>query len=405
MERRNACLFHGFELRFALEFLMPLELPRAIEAQQNSQERQQKAAAKRSLIFLVWALAVLLFASQWYAYDSAHGFADRFLYYLGWSFYLWGLLTPLALWLAWSYPIGAHTWTRTAPLHLAASLLLTTVQLSIEAWVAWSRIGGDEPLTAMLAHYLRQHTQIGLLTYWLLVGAVQFYRTHDQARKRQLRTAQLEARLAEAQIENLRAQLHPHFLFNTLQAAATLIHEDPEGAEDILLRLSELLRSSLDEMRAHEIPVAREVQFLEHYVGIQKRRFGNRLRFEIQIDEDTLSCAVPTLILQPLVENAVRHGIGKHKDGDVVTIRAFQERDRLCVTVSNLTSTLEGAPEQLLSRGIGLSNTRERLEQLYGNRQSLRLFSLEPKGVCVHISIPRRHLPSDEKVVAKAATA
>lgn len=383
---------------------MPLELPRTAAAQERSNERGQKTAVKRLLTLAAWASAVLVFASQWYAYDTAHGFADPFLYYLGWSFYLWGVLTPLALWLAWRYPISTGTWTRVVPLHLAASLLLTAVQLSIEASVAWSRIGDQSPLTAMVGHYLRQHTQIGLLTYWLLVGAAQFYRMHDQGRKRQLRAAQLEARLAEAQMENLRAQLHPHFLFNTLQAATTLIHEDPEAAEDILMRLSELLRVSLDEMRAHEIPLAHEVEFLNHYASIQQRRFGDRLRFELQIDEGTLDCAVPTLILQPLVENAVRHGVGKYKDKDVVTVRTFQEGDQLCLAVSNFTSSLEGPPQELLSRGVGLSNTRERLVQLYGNGQSLRLFNLEPKGVCVHVSIPRRRMPFEEKVLERVAT-
>lgn len=383
---------------------MPLELPRTAAAQERSNERGQKTAVKRLLTLAAWASAVLVFASQWYAYDTAHGFADPFLYYLGWSFYLWGVLTPLALWLAWRYPISTGTWMRVVPLHLAASLLLTAVQLSIEASVAWSRIGDQSPLTAMVGHYLRQHTQIGLLTYWLLVGAAQFYLMHDQGRKRQLRAAQLEARLAEAQMENLRAQLHPHFLFNTLQAATTLIHEDPEAAEDILMRLSELLRVSLDEMRAHEIPLAHEVEFLNHYAGIQQRRFGDRLRFELQIDEGTLDCAVPTLILQPLVENAVRHGVGKYKDKDVVTVRTFQEGDQLCLAVSNFTSSLEGPPQELLSRGVGLSNTRERLEQLYGNGQSLRLFNLEPKGVCVHVSIPRRRMPFEEKVLERVAT-
>lgn len=382
---------------------MPLELPRS--ATVRSLLDRQSAVAKRLLIISVWALAVLVFSSQWYAYDAAHGFADPFLYYFGWSFYLWGVLTPLALWLAWRHPIGAATWKRAVPLHLVASLVLTTVQLSVEATIAWFRIGDEAPLAAMVAHYLRQHTQIGLLTYWVLVAAVQFYRAHDQARKRQLQTAQLEARLAGAQMENLRAQLHPHFLFNTLQAAATLIHEDPDGAEEILWRLSELLRVSLNEMRTHEIPLAREVEFLDHYVCIQQRRFGDRLQFEFHIEEGTLDCAVPTLILQPLVENAVRHGVGRYKDKDVVTVRTFQERDQLCLAVSNFTSSLEGAPEELLSRGVGLSNTRERLEQLYGNSQSLRLFNLEPKGVCVQVSIPRRRVPSDEKVLERVATA
>ena len=382
---------------------MSLELSNTAATDVNGTKRP--VILKRLLIVAAWAFVVLLFASQWYAYDVAHGFTDRFLYYLGWSFYLWGLLTPVALWLAWSYPIAGATWKRSVPLHLAASLLFTTVQLSLEASVAWFRFGEQGSPTAMLVHYLRQHTQIGLVTYWLVIGVVHFYRIHDQARKRDLRAAQLEARLAEAQIENLRTQLHPHFLFNTLQAAATLIHEDPEAAEDILLRLSELLRVSLDEMHTHEIPLATEMDFLEHYIGIQQRRFGDRLRFNLQVDANMLDCAVPTLVLQPLVENAVRHGVGKHKDNDVITVHAFQHGDRLCLGVSNLTSALEDTPERLSSRGIGLSNTRGRLEQLYGREQELRLCNLEPKGVCVEISSPMRRIPSEQLVPAKEATA
>ena len=141
---------------------------------------------------------------------------------------------------------------------------------------------------------------------------------YDQARLRQLQSAQLEARLAEARLEMLRMQLQPHFLFNTLQAATMLIHDDPHGAEDILLRLSQLLRVSLDEMNVQEIPLSREIELLECYMGIQERRFGDRLRFDLRMDDDVLGFAVPSFVLQPLVENAIRHGIGKHKENDVV---------------------------------------------------------------------------------------
>jgi sensor histidine kinase YesM len=297
-----------------------------------------------------------------------------------------------------------NTWLHTIPLHLAVGVLLTASQLSIEAWIKWLRAGNSWPFSAVLRHYLSQHMQIGLLTYWLVVSATQFYLMHDRARRRELLGAQLEARLAEAQIENLRTQLHPHFLFNTLQAIATLIHEDPEAAEDILLRLSELLRVSLDEMCTHEISLAREVEFLEHYLAIQQRRFGERLRVQLQIDPDALTYAVPTLILQPLVENAIRHGISKHKERDVVTIRASRNQGQLHLEVVNLTSRLAGTPEQLLSRGIGLSNTRRRLEQLYGAEQSLSLSNLEPRGVCVQLSIPMRQVLSYENVTVPLAT-
>ena len=381
---------------------MPVKLPNVPTALAHELNNH---AAKGFAIAAGWMAVVLLFAGQWFAYDAAHGVSDPFLFYLGWSCYLWGILTPLAAWISWRRPIQSGTWQHAVPLHLLVSVLLTSVQLSAEASIAWFRLGEPGSLTAMLAHYFRQHLQIGLLTYWFLVGVTHFYRLHDQARKRQVRAAQLEACLAEAQIENLRTRLHPHFLFNTLQAAATLIHEDPGGAEDIVLRLSELLRVSLNEMRTQEIPLAREIDFVEHYMSIQRRRFGDRLRFELQIDPGTLACAVPTLVLQPLVENAVRHGVDKHKESDIVTIRAFREQDRLCLEVSNYTSSLEGAPEKHLSVGIGLSNTRERLEQLYGEEQSLRLFRLDPKGVCVQVSIPSRQLPADETALARAVTA
>jgi len=356
------------------------------------QRKWMESPAKRFLIVAGWALVVSLFASQWYAYDAVHGLREPFIYYLGWCCYMWGVLTPLAVWIAWRHPITSSTWLRNIPFHVGISVLLTTAQLSVEAWITWLR-AGDWPLAAVLRHYLTQHIQVCLLTYWLLVAATQFYRTYDQARARQLHAAQLEACLAHVRIENLRTQLNPHFLFNTLQAVATLIQENPSAAEEIVLRLSELLRASLDEMRTHEISLAREVEFLEHYIAIQQRRFGERLRFEMHIDPNALPCAVPTLVLQPLVENAIRHGISKHKEGDVVTVRGFRNRDHLCLEVVNLASKLELAPEQLLSRGIGLSNTRERLTQLYGAEQSLRLANLEPTGVSVQLSLPIREVP------------
>jgi two-component system, LytTR family, sensor kinase len=350
-----------------------------------------------------WVAVVLVFASQWYAYDAGHGVADRFADYLGWSCYMWGVLTPLALWLAHRWPIESRGWKRSVPLHVAASVLLTVVQLSLEASVEWLRTGAHRPLAAELRHYLTEHTQISLLTYWALVGAAQFYRAHEQGRARRLQAAQLEARLAEAHLESLRAQLQPHFLFNTLQAAATLIYDDPEGAEDILQHLGQLLRASFDELHVQEVPLRREMELLQHYVNIQQRRFGKRLRFDLRIDPRALDCAVPTLVLQPLAENAVRHGVGKHKEDDVVTVEAFRHQDALCLKISNLTSALDDRPERLFSRGVGLSNTRRRLRQLYGQGQELDIFDVAPRGVCVRLFIPAHETARAEEVAAELA--
>jgi len=360
---------------------------------------------KRWWIPAVWILVVLVFASQWYAYDAGHRIADPFVDYLGWSCYIWGVLTPICVWFARRYPIDSTSWRRAVPLHIAASLLLATLQLSLEASLEWFRDGGHWPLRNALEHYLSRHLEVSILAYWVLLGATQFYRTYDQARVHQLHSARLEGLLTEARLEALRAQIEPHFLFNTLQAATVLIHDEPDGAEEILLRLSELLRISLDDARAQEIPLSREIEFLEHYTRIQQRRFGDRLRFAVEVDQGLLALLVPSLLLQPLVENAIRHGVGKHKENDVVTLRAIQEHDRLCLEVSNLTGTVVETPGRPIMGGIGLANTRARLEQLYGQEQSLQLFNLQPRGVAAKLSIPVRRAPAEQSTAAAGAVA
>jgi sensor histidine kinase YesM len=168
------------------------------------------------------------------------------------------------------------------------------------------------PLPQVLRHYFLHHTQISITAYWALLGGFHIFRMYDRGRLRELRTARLEAELRDAQLAALRIQLQPHFLFNTLQAATMMIYEDPDGAEEVLLSLSELLRISLDALRHQETPLEQEIEFVKHYTSIQQRRFDNRLRFDFSIEPETARCAAPSLLLQPLVENAIRHGVGKH---------------------------------------------------------------------------------------------
>jgi two-component system LytT family sensor kinase len=346
----------------------------------------------RSIWIAAWFLVVFLFALQWFVYDAARGDADPFRYYLWWSSYTWGVLTPLVVTLAFRNPINTATWRRAIPVHLGASCVIVAGEILAEAMLGKLRLHHDLSMEDAIRHYFARHTQVSLLTYWMLVGAVQFYRMRDEVQKRELRSSKLQAQLTTAKLEVLRAQIHPHFLFNTLQAATTLIHEDPDAAEDVLVRLSELLRVSVDESHIQEIPLERELEVLDLYMGIQARRFGDRLRFEVSIDQNILGCMVPALILQPLVENAIRHGIGKHKGTDTVSIRGFQKGEMLRLEVRNLNGQLEEKP--LLPRpGVGLANTRTRLEQLYGNQQELRLQNFEPTGVCAELSIPLRSAP------------
>lgn len=351
-----------------------------------------------------WALVVVLFASQWYIYDTIHGKAERVVYYLATSAYLWGVLTPAVLWLSRRCAIDSRTWKRTLPMHVFASVALTGIGVFVEASIGWLPHAGEWRFQEALRHYFTQHTQISLLTYWVLLGAVHVYRMYERARNRELHAAQLEAQLAEAQLTALRTQLQPHFLFNTLQAATMLIYDDPQGAEEILLSLGELLRISLRALQQQEIALSEEIEFLKHYSAIQQRRFGDRLRFDFQIAQGLGTCAVPSLVLQPLVENAIRHGVGKHKEPDVVSVKAFSREHQLCLEVHNQTSKLDDAPERLFLRGVGLANTHARFEQLYGARQSFEIRNLEPRGVAVVMAIPLRPLAESElELVGEAA--
>jgi two-component system, LytTR family, sensor kinase len=351
-------------------------------------------SGRHALVVSVWVLAVVIAASQWRLYDATHEHPERFTYYLVTCAYLGGVLTPAVLWSGRRWSIDSRTWKRALPIHVAASILLAGLGVFIEGAIGWLPHAGQWPLRSALRHYFTQHTQISVLTYWVLLGALHIYRMYDRARLRELHAAQLESQLREAQLMALRSQLQPHFLFNTLQAAMMLIYEDPKGAEEILLSLSELLRLSLQAFQQKETPLRNEIEFLQHYAAIQQRRFRDRLRFEFQIEEQCNACAVPTLFLQPLLENAVQHGIGVRKQSDVISVRAVRNRDRLDIEIENQVSVLNGALETLLSRGVGLANTIARLQRLYAFQHSFGIRNLSPQGVSVLISIPVRLLPA-----------
>ena len=350
---------------------------------------------KRTLIVCGLAAGAVVAASQWYLYDAVHGQAERFTYYLGTCAYLLGVLAPAVMWLARRWPIHSRTWKRSLPIHLAASLLLTALGILTEASIGWFPHAGQWSYWAALRHYFTQHTQISMVTYWALLGGFHVYQMYDRARRHEVHAAQIEAQLREAQLAALRSQLQPHFLFNTLQAATTLVYDNPQAAEDILLSLSELLRILLQAFDRKEIPLREEIEFLKHYTAIQQRRFGERLQFEFEIEERCCLCAIPPLLLQPLIENAIRYGIGLRKKPDVITVRAFASEDRLQIEIRNVTSALDGPLEKLLRRGLGLANTIARLQHLYASQQSFLIQNVLPEGVAVSMSLPARPLTAE----------
>jgi LytS/YehU family sensor histidine kinase len=228
-----------------------------------------------------------------------------------------------------------------------------------------------------------------MMTYWAIAGlshAVLYYR---ESRDRALRAAQLETQLLEAQMMALRQQLQPHFLFNTLHAISTLMHRDVSAADRTLMLLSDLLRLTLENVGRQEIELKAELDFLSKYLEIEQTRFVDRLVVRFDIEPDTLDALVPTLLLQPLVENAIKHGIAKKAGPGHVDIRARRDHDKLWIEVRDDGLGLSETALTALQKGIGVSTTRARLQHQYGADFRFEFHRLE-QGVAVVVAVPWR---------------
>ncbi len=228
-------------------------------------------------------------------------------------------------------------------------------------------------------------SRVNVPIYWIIVSISHALAYYRRAEERERKAVELEARLADAKLDALRMQLHPHFLFNTLNAISTLVHKDPHAADEMLANLSELLRATLD-AEGQEIPLRQELELLDRYLEIQQARFGDRLKVEKQIDAAALDALVPTLILQPLVENAIRHGIEPNTKPGLVSVTAQSRNSLLHLSVTDNGGGLQKPSDK--PSGIGLANTRARLQELYCGAARLALNSKTGEGFSVEIEIP-----------------
>jgi sensor histidine kinase YesM len=225
-----------------------------------------------------------------------------------------------------------------------------------------------------------------------VVGIKSAFSYYQKYRERELVTSKLEARLATSRLQVLKMQLHPHFLFNTLNAISELIHKDPESAERMIGDLSDLLRLSFEKLEVQEISLRQELEFLRKYLEIEQMRFHDRLMVEMQISPETLDASVPNMILQPLVENAIKHGIAPRSAGGKIRIGALRNNGTLELSVSDNGIGVPSGDLENLSEGVGLSNTRRRLRHLYGEGHKFDLANAEKSGLRVNLTIPFREL-------------
>jgi LytS/YehU family sensor histidine kinase len=242
--------------------------------------------------------------------------------------------------------------------------------------------------------FLGLRSALDVLVYWSLLGVCQAITIYRSSQERERRAAELEARLTSAKLQALRMQINPHFLFNTLNSIATLVYVNPRAADEMLGDLSELLRRSLDSMEEQEIPLAQELEFIRAYLGIEQKRFGERLRVEQSVPDELMKALVPALILQPLVENAIRHGIEPRRGPGLISIEAKQEEKQLHLIVRDDGRGLSpGDADNSGRRGMGLTNTHARLQGLYGPNQRFSFGGAAPQGCRVDIHLPLHFEP------------
>lgn len=379
-----------------------------------------------ALILGIWALLVLAFAGQLVFTTSTPWETALRISLRDWI--PWAVLAPVTAWLAWKFPLEREKLHLSIPVHVVGCMLMVLAcdlivrQLPSpfpqrpdaraedsqedrpRMGMRWGPGPGpgpgsawrdgppqedgppprlqDRPRGPMHMGALVMRARFNLPIYWVIVSIVHALIYYRRSREKEMSSRELEARLTEAKLQALRMQLHPHFLFNTLNAISTLVHTNPKAADEMIGNLSELLRATLDTTE-QEISLRRELEFLDRYLEIQQARFRGRLKLEKSVAENTLAALVPTLVLQPLVENAIRHGVEPQTGTGLVRISAAVNGANVLITIED-----DGPGTQNKgSSGIGLANTRARLEQLYGTAGILRLLSPE-RGFAVQVQLP-----------------
>jgi two-component system LytT family sensor kinase len=351
-----------------------------------------RSALRLAGIGAFWTLVGLAFASQFYLSSTLLGRSVTWAQAIGYSlgdWYVWALLSLPVLWLARRYPPeGAQPW-RTAGIHLVAALACSLVYVLLRSLVgvAHSRVL-DEPVTfaEVFRPLLVRTFPFNLLVYGVIVTishAIDYYRKYHE---RTVHALELEKHLTEARLQSLLRQLKPHFLFNTLNGIASLMHSDVHAADKMLVRLSELLRLTMHHPGQPLTKLRDEVAFIEKYLEIERIRFRDRLSVEITAAPDTLEAEVPSLIIQPLVENAIRHGLEPQARPGRITVESRREGQSLLLLVRDNGGGMP--PGGFTREGIGLANTRERLRELYGDRHRFELSNHPGGGLEVRLSIP-----------------
>lgn len=348
--------------------------------------------ARWTLLIAAWTAFGLFMSAEWYFQALRAGnpvslgkvVVSEMLYA-----YVWLALTPPILWLAWKYPFHRSKWPSVVALHLGATVFFTFTHRFVFNVILEAVMASPEHpfLWDDVFSSLSRYVDYGIMICWILIlfrQAIGYYR---QVQHQALQKSELEAQLNLAQLRALKTQLQPHFLFNTLNGISVLVRRDPEAACSMIAKLADLLRMTLENTGSQEVPLDQELKTLGCYLEIEQMRFADRLSVTMAIGEETRCALVPNLILQPLVENALLHGIAKQRGPAVITIRSSRRNSSLEIEVEDTGPGMPSAGE--VREGIGISNTRSRLERLYQDRFTFSVENLaSSSGARARITIP-----------------
>lgn len=348
---------------------------------------------RNGLILLGIFSLVGLFTSipVWFFIDQ-HGDSQsktKFLLSNFTQWYVWALLTPGIYRISKSIPIRAQHLLQDILSNIAVSLLFVIGKSFLDGLLAFGMGAIPHPNPTLAGEiFFRLTSPISFMVfviYWMIMAVIYILQYKQKLQEQEVASSQLQAQLAQAQLNALKMQLQPHFLFNTLNSISSLLRENVEAADEMIIHLSDMLRYSLNTLSILEVALREEITFLQHYLDIEKIRFQDRLQTEFDIDSTAMNAMVPSMLLQPLVENSIRHGIAKQSAPGKVSISAKRRDDRLEITVLDTGNSFSSCQE---GEGIGLSNTRMRLEKLYGNEASLQMDRTANQETVVRISIP-----------------
>lgn len=347
------------------------------------------------MILSAWTLFGLFLASQLliahYRHDLPVIWYKVVSLELGYA-YIWAALTPLILWMAERFRIERGQWARNLAAHVFASLLTgiaTRILHDLMYWFFLADTNKSFSITGLLLN-IYMIIDYGMMIYWLILLISYAFNYYHRYREGESKSSRLEAQLAIAQLQALKMQLHPHFLFNTLHSISALLYKNVNTADTMIARLGDFLRITLENSGSQEVSLQQELDFLKCYLEIESMRFQDRLTVCLDIDPKALDVQVPNLILQPLVENAIRHGIAPRSSPGRIEIQARQQDGFLQVQVTDNGPGLpaNGNSRSVFKKGLGLANTQARLQQIYGAAHRLDFDNAPTGGLIVTLEIP-----------------